>query len=254
MRLTCRSQLARNWMPAPTDQAPSCGTHVLVYRVAITENRHHAPNLWTLLAAAEQQRAHRYHFEADYYRFVISRAALRLVLGSCLGQPAAALRFEVGENKKPRLLTVPALSYNVSHAGNWVLLALACTEVGVDIEQLNPRFAFQDVLEHSCSPGEQEFVARNVLPHHAFYELWTRKESLVKATGQGINAAFSQVPALDGVHELPGPRLGAGWIVSSFAPAPDYVAAVAYAASPGCSLQFYDLGSEQVALLLKSRF
>lgn len=245
MLLTCHSLSAIDWGALPTAGLPGPPGGVAVCRVAVAENQHHAPRLWELLTGAEQQRARRYHAAADYHRFVIGRAALRLLLGGCLGLPPTALHFAPGDNHKPILATAPELHYNVSHSGNWVLIAIAAVAVGVDVEKINAQFPFEEVLEHSFSEPERMFIGRHPAQPAAFYRLWTRKEAFVKATAQGIDADFTRVPALDGRHpwQATYPNTVADWTVSSFAAAPGYVAAVAYpAAIPAGQVRFYEVG------------
>lgn len=222
---------------------------VAIFRVPVAENRSFAPQATALLTANERLRAQRYHRAQDHDRFLLGRAALRLILGAYIGQPPAGLHFEPGPNKKPWLREAPDLHYNVTHAGNWILLAVAPTEVGIDVERLDSAFTFQEVLDHSCSLTERSFINRSPVPYCAFYQLWTRKEALVKATAQGIDAEFSQVPALDGRHSVADTGAEPEWLVSSFEVAADYVAAVAYPATLGGSLRFYEAGPELLGWL-----
>ena len=237
--LTCSTRPGgERWGAPPSLQHPAAG--VAVFRLPVAASGIFAPQAAALLQAEELRRAQRYHRPADYQRFVLGRAAQRLVLGAYLGLPPGGLHFEPGPNSKPQLCEAPQLHYNVSHAGDWVLLAVAGAGVGVDVERLDAQFAFRELLDHSFSPAEKAFIERSPVPHHAFYQLWTRKEAFVKATGQGIDDTFSQVPALDGEHRLAGGRLG--WAVRSFEVAAGYAAAVACPASLAEALHFYDIG------------
>lgn len=245
MLLTCDTLPGDESWAARPDFRQRAG--VAIFRVPVAESQSFAPRATALLTADERLRAQRYHRTQDHDRFVLGRAALRLVLGAYLGQPPASLHFEPGPNKKPWLREAPALHYNVTHAGNWVLLAVAPAEVGIDVEHLNPLFAFQEVFDYSFSSAERDFISRSPAPYRAFYQLWTRKEAWVKSTAQGIDAEFSQVPALDGRHAMVGP--GAEWLVSSFGVATDYVAAVAYPTALRENLHFYELGAELLSSL-----
>ncbi|MFD1871785.1 4'-phosphopantetheinyl transferase family protein [Hymenobacter bucti] len=239
MLLTCSTRPAgERWSAHPDFRWPAA---VAVFRLPVAASQSFAPQAAALLQADELRRAHRYHRPADYHRFLLGRAAQRLVLGAYLGLPPAGLHFELGADKKPRLREAP-LHYNVSHAGDWVLLAMAGAEVGVDVERLDSQFAFEELLDYSFSPPEKAFIERSPVPHHAFYQLWTRKEAFVKATGRGIDAEFSQVPALVGEHRLADFGPVPGWAVSSFEVAAGYAAAVAHPAPLAGALHFYDLG------------
>lgn len=247
MLLTCHSLSAISWAALPPSGLPGHRGEVAVCRVAVAENQHHSARLFELLTGIEQQRARRYHAEADYHRFVIGRATLRLLLGACLGLPPTALHFAPGENHKPILATAPELHYNVSHSGNWVLIAIAPVAIGVDVEKIKPQFPFHEILDYSFSESEKAFVGRHPAQPAAFYRLWTRKEAFVKATAQGIDADFTRVPALDGQHQWQAtyPNRVANWTVSSFAAAAGYVAAVAYpAAIPAGQVKFYEVGEQ----------
>jgi 4'-phosphopantetheinyl transferase len=246
-QLTCHSLAAIDWQALPAAGLPGRPGEVAVCRVAVAENQHHVPRLWELLAGAEQRRARRYHAAADYHRFVVGRAALRLLLGACLGLPPTALHFAPGPNHKPLLATAPELHYNVSHSGNWVLITIAAVAVGVDVEKINASFPFEEILECSFSAPERAFIEQHPARAAAFYRLWTRKEAFVKATAQGIDADFARVPALDGRHQwlATHPNPVADWTVSSFAAAPGYVAAVVYpAAIAAGQVAFYEAGEQ----------
>jgi len=245
MQLTCHSLPAVSWVELPAAGLPAAGGQVAVCRVAVAENQHRSPSLFPLLTAAEQQRAQRYHAEADYHRFVVGRATLRRLLGACLGLPPTALHFAPGANHKPILATAPELHYNVSHSGNWVLIAIGPVAVGVDVERINADFPFEEVLDYSFSPAEKAFIEQYPVQSAAFYRLWTRKEAFVKGTAQGIDADFARVPALDGPHQWQAahPNPVASWAVSSFAAAAGYVAALAYPATILASqIGFYEVG------------
>jgi 4'-phosphopantetheinyl transferase len=80
---------------------------------------------------------------------------------------------------------------SVCHAGDLVVVALTDTcEVGVDVEQVRD-IDTAAMCRHILAPGE-------VAPTDpaAFFALWTRKEAVVKATGDGI-AAMARVRLAD---------------------------------------------------------
>jgi 4'-phosphopantetheinyl transferase len=117
------------------------------------------------------------------------------------------LQFAYGPHGKPALAGgQPAEAdpqFNLAHSENLALLAFAHTgAVGVDVEQVRPMPDADQLVARFFSPREQ--FAFKQLPDEqkpaAFFNLWTRKEAWLKATGDGIGHLLSQVE----VSFLPG--------------------------------------------------
>lgn len=131
-----------------------------------------------LLDEAERQRASRFAFDHLVRRFVVAHAMVRSVLG-------AGAFIELGEQGKPFVAGGP--HFNLSHSADRAVLAVcADAEVGVDIEAVRPVERLEALAERIMSPAElAEFNAAPDRPAF-FFEVWTRKESVVKARGDGI--------------------------------------------------------------------
>jgi 4'-phosphopantetheinyl transferase len=120
------------------------------------------------------------------------RSALRDVLGRYLHVPPDSITFAYGEKGKPGLLKDQNsldLRFNVSHSGNLGILAVTSGfEVGVDVETRQKVVDYISVAQRFFSRREYEALS-NVpedLRQRAFLRCWTRKESYVKALGQGL--------------------------------------------------------------------
>ncbi|MGD2071123.1 MAG: 4'-phosphopantetheinyl transferase superfamily protein, partial [Gemmatimonadota bacterium] len=152
-----------------------------------------SPDQVDVLSPDERARADRFRLPEDHRRFVTVRHALRLVLGGHLGEAPDSIRFRYGPQGKPALEApgaADAVRFNVSHAGDRALIAVARgREVGVDIERvrLEPVDAL-DLAERFFSSREAEALAS--LPPaqvaSAFHAGWTRKEAFMKAVGKGL--------------------------------------------------------------------
>lgn len=79
--------------------------------------------------------------------------------------------------------------FNISHSGEYVLVAFSDTEIGADIEGVTDF----DVVSISTyfHPLEIDYIKNTPEPKDAFFWLWTRKEAYLKAIGKGI---------IDGLH------------------------------------------------------
>ncbi len=194
-------------------------TALMVYRLALADFTPLPAALAAALTPGEQARAARYHRPADAQRFRVGRGALRHLLGQQLSMHPADVPLGTGPHGKPALPPGTGLHVNVSHAGNWILLALATQPVGIDVEEIVPGFVFREVAAATFSPAEQQLLAAAPDAVAAFLALWTRYEAQAKATGQGLGPGSSSSAAE-----------AAAWAVRSFEPAPGYVAALAHAA------------------------
>lgn len=76
--------------------------------------------------------------------------------------------------------------FNLAHSGNYVVLAVDSKPVGVDIEQHKER-NFEAIARISFHEKERELLMRSKTKQETFYELWTLKESYMKAVGRGFN-------------------------------------------------------------------
>ena len=215
-----------NW-ESPDNCPYQINQNMDVWRVNVTENEVFIDDFLKVLSLSEIARASRYVRTGDRNRSVISRGALRVILGNYLDEPPQALCFAEGVNKKPRLDYNTGLFFNVSHSGDWILIAVAASEIGVDVEYINPGFEYQDVLEDYFVDEEIEFIMQ-ASSTERFYMLWTRKEALSKGTAAGLDALLKYFPALDGIPTIDGDALSIenDWFINSFNISANYVASV----------------------------
>ena len=148
--------------------------------------------LLSLLSTDEQQRYARFRYDRDRRLFLVAHALLRTTLSEfgCL-QPEA-WRFRTNEHGKPFLDPEegdPPLRFNLTHAAG-LAACVVCrgTEVGVDTEHLG-RVTDPGLAGRFFAPSEQaQLVGLDGEDHRrAFFDIWTLKESYVKARGIGVS-------------------------------------------------------------------
>lgn len=190
-----------------------------------------APHLLPLLDDHERERLGRFRRPADTARYLAAHALTRLVLADLLGASASGLVFDrtcrCGQpHGKPTLPVGP--HFSLTHAGDLVGLAVhACGPVGLDVEQVREMKDLPSMLRHVCSPAELQ--ASGPPPPAAFFRAWTRKEALLKATGEGLSSPMNAITlGPDGIEGWTGDGAPAGpvWL-RGLSPAPGYPAAVA---------------------------
>lgn len=91
-----------------------------------------------------------------------------------------------GEQGKPMFPATTPLWFNLSHSGDEIALLLSdIGEVGCDIEALRPRKRWPALAEAVFSSGERAEIAAAPDDRQlaAFWQVWTRKEAIVKQRG-----------------------------------------------------------------------
>ena len=137
-----------------------------------------------------------YRFLADRKRCVRAYMLLWEGLAREYGVEEAPV-FDFGSHGKPVLRDDPGLHFSLSHSGNAVLCALDCHPVGADIEMIRRKNL--EYLLSVFSDPEQASIARADSPETCFTRLWTRKESYLKLTGEGLTGtrALREIPTED---------------------------------------------------------
>jgi len=181
---------------------------------------------FTMLTGSEIETGSRFRFEADRNRFAVGRQALRLLLSNYLSVRPLDIIISEKPGQKP-VISSPSsgIHFNISHSGDWVLIAMANDELGIDIEKIDPDFNHDDLIQEHFSESEQVFISRAADPVSAFYFLWTRKEALTKAWGTGLQENMKMVSALNDFSFLD--RTKKIWKLESFHVSTEYPAALA---------------------------
>ncbi|WP_428331032.1 4'-phosphopantetheinyl transferase family protein [Mucilaginibacter sp.] len=201
-----------------------------VWRINISLNIALLDYFTTVLNENELVKANRYFQTKDKNRFIVSRGALRILLGQYLNYSPSAIIFGIGVNKKPYIKTPEDvnLHYNISHSGDWILIAIAASAIGADVEFVNPSFNFNDILEDNFSAAEISYI-KQTSSVERFFMTWTRKEALTKATEKGLDQDLKLIPGLDGENYIDSIIAASAnnWLINSFPVSDTYVASIA---------------------------
>lgn len=141
------------------------------------------------LSPAERQRLSAYRRPADQERFLLARASLRVLLGHWLALPPAAVTFRLGPHGKPHGDQPGAPAFNLSHAGDLILLAVHASQpVGVDVERQRPELDWPAIVRRVLAPAELAQLLALPEAHQpsAFLAAWCRLEARLKARGLGL--------------------------------------------------------------------
>jgi 4'-phosphopantetheinyl transferase len=143
--------------------------------------------LYKLASPGRQQRADRYLRKEDARRCIVADALLRYALRHTLGTDRAEPALT--EDGKPFLPGRKDFHFNLSHSGNWVVIAWSDRPMGIDVEVIAMDEGKEQLARRFFSADEQDYLFATQGQERAlrFFEIWTKKESYLKYLGTGIN-------------------------------------------------------------------
>ena len=99
------------------------------------------------------------------------------------------------------------IHFNISHSGEWVVLAIDTVPIGIDIQEITntdikiaKRFFSKEESEYIFSLSEENQI-------EAFIKLWSLKESYIKAEGKGLSIPLNSF-TIDISRDIPVLRQG----------------------------------------------
>ncbi len=234
--------------PVPWPLPPEVLPALRAWRVPLHLDAPIPADDWAVLSPAEAGRAARLRQPADRVRSACTRAALRRQLGERLGLPPQDVPLAAGIHGRPAVAGWEGLDFNVSHSGEYALIALAegPWAVGVDVERCDA-FGAHGLADPAALASLVLSPRERAAPPAArpdFPTLWTVKEAVLKCLGLGVAEHLPHVcverreaggvGGEDGAGlgvVLEGPLHGPAVQACVLAAPPGYAAALAWAAA-----------------------
>lgn len=140
------------------------------------------------LSPRERERAAAFRHERDRHRFVGRSVVLRRLLRR-YGADVGTAELPTGPHGKPYVAAPADLRFSLSHSDGLVLVAVTRRhEVGVDVERIRPMADIDAFCDGALDQDERaELAAASEdaqLP--LALKIWTAKEAVLKATGDGL--------------------------------------------------------------------
>ncbi len=191
------------------------------------------------LSADERARHDRFVFARDRRDFAAAHALLRRTLSAHGPHAPHEWRFDTGEHGKPALPPSlagdPPLVFNLSHTHGLVACVVSRGgDAGIDVETIDRVVSTRAIARRYFSPPELAALEAcdPSRQQSRFIELWTLKESYLKAVGTGLTHplntfAFHFDPDGAIAFEPPDGVDAIGWQFELQAPSPRHRLAVA---------------------------
>lgn len=202
------------------------------------------------LSADERERASRFMFDRDRVTFVAAHDLLRQVLSKYEDVAPEAWRFTARPNGKPLLSDAHdcSLRFNLSHTRGLVACAVSrAIDVGIDVESIEGRERGTDPRElatrfFSATEAASLDECVDAALQERFIELWTLKESYVKAIGEGLSHPLDTfsftLPGADTIRfDAPDGGDERAWRFALYAPSASHRMAVAARQDPDAAVE-----------------
>ena len=148
--------------------------------------------LLSYVSSEKKTRIHKYLRRAPAQQALLSDLLARSIIHDKLSMKNTDIHFGTNDYGKPFLLGKNDFHFNLSHSGDWVVCAISDSVVGIDVEKIKPTDF--NISKRFFSKDEHEFIVcqKEKQKLEAFYDLWTLKESYIKAVGKGLHMSLSE--------------------------------------------------------------
>ncbi|MCK6258777.1 4'-phosphopantetheinyl transferase superfamily protein [Fictibacillus sp. KIGAM418] len=147
------------------------------------------PHLLPFVTEERKQRLFTFSRREDCLRGLLAELLIRKIASDTFAVPVKSILFELTDFGKPSLKTpLNKLHYNISHSGNWVVCITDECTVGIDIEKKNA--IDLQIARQFFAQEEYDYIEGNwdeQQKQERFFEVWTAKESYIKAIGKGLS-------------------------------------------------------------------
>ena len=231
-------------------------------------NAAHYDRHLTMLSSEERLRCDRFHFDRDRQDYANAHDLLRRALSRYDTTSPELWQFEAPRGAKPFLTagssggeTCTGLDFNLSHTQGLVACVVGRgTTVGIDVERIDRLWDAMNLAPRFFSPAEVAdlHACGEAARMRRFIELWTLKESFIKAIGRGLSQpldSFSFSLSENGaIGFLPPPEFAARrWHFAQYDVTPYAVLAIAADVDRAPTFLVQSMDSDRIVELVPSR-
>lgn len=149
-----------------------------------------------LLPAEDREKILRYKRTEDRLRCACGRIMIRALAAENGDQDNRLVIHESGKPSFERGMN----RFNLSHSGDWVVLASGLLPVGVDVER-REKIDWES-MSYLFSEREKEMIRTCSDQLRCFYRVWTVNEAFAKSEGKGLSMLEEESPQIDYVEGI----------------------------------------------------
>lgn len=171
-----------------------------VYTADLALWRQDIPSLWECLSVAEKTTAKKYYSDYLIERYIVSHGILRHILSYHTMRSPSQITFTHNKYGKPFLQDdMYDIQFNISYSRDRFYCAVTTKQqVGIDIEFDDNSLHVEELSDLVFTPKEMQHAANIEASdrHKFFYNVWTKKEALAKAIGNGLSYPINTIETI----------------------------------------------------------
>lgn len=148
-------------------------------------------NLVDMVSVEKKKKIASYINKEDAYRTLLGDVMIRSVICKRYKISNQKIRYSYNIYGKPDWIEDKDFYFNISHSGNWIVCIVGNVPVGTDIEQIRP-IQLELISQLFSMEEVMDLNSKTIIERiNYFYDLWTLKESYVKAIGTGLSTSLN---------------------------------------------------------------
>ena len=156
-----------------------------IYRY-ININEFNIDEMQKSVSAKRIERSEKYKFEVDKKRSIAVEYLLNQMIDEFHSEIKTPVELTYDQSGKPHIYSnsmEDVIQISLSHSGDYVACMISDVECGIDIEKHSKKREYEKIATRICTERELS----NIHDAKDFYDIWTLKESAIKAVGLGLS-------------------------------------------------------------------
>lgn len=165
----------------------------------------------SFLSINEKRNAARFTYDIDTYLYSVRHNLLRIIIGYYHNCHPSKIKFNSNHYLKPHIVHPNTnIQFNISASSNRFVAAFCQLQtIGVDIELIRQIDDIPQLINDYFTKEESDWVNAQTSDKmsSAFFQIWSKKEALIKAIGKGLNIELNKIDVRSDTAIVNGERM-----------------------------------------------